>query len=57
MIKSLIISKPAKMREESVKAPERKWTTGELSYGGLRITFFNVDYENFTHKIVLHKWT
>ena len=41
------------MREESVTAPERKWTTGELSYGGLRILFFfNVDYENFTHKIV-----
>ena len=53
MIKSLIISKPAKMREELVKAPERKWTTGELNYGGLKI-FFKVDYENFTPKIVLH---
>ena len=52
MIKLLIISKPAKTREESIKVPEKKWATGELSYGGLRI-FFKVDYENFTHEIVL----
>ena len=56
MIKLLINSKPARMREESIKAPESKWTTSELCYGGLRNFFYwnKVWLENFIHKVVLH---